>query len=132
MIAVERLFAATLPGQGFLSEIRSDESLSGCQIQTVGVRQAPRHRVNGQVFIDGMLATLRDISVTGAHVVSMSPLKPVERLYLAMEAGGAPLTAFTVWVQYELPKEGPVYRAGLEFAASAAAAVADYVAELTD
>ena len=127
VIAVERRFAATLPGQGFLSQIRSDESLAGCQVQTVGVRQALRHRVNEQVFIDGMPAKLLDISVTGARVVSNSPMQPVQRLHLSMEPGGAPLTAFTVWVQYELPKEGPRYRAGVEFAASAAPAVIDYV-----
>ena len=130
VIAVERLFAATLSGQGLLRQIRGDESLAGCQIQTVGVRQAPRHRVNQQVFIDEVPATLLDISVTGAHVVSTTPLTPLQRLQLAMEAGGVPLTAFTVWVQYELPKEGPLYRAGLEFAASAAPAIADYVSEL--
>jgi hypothetical protein len=35
-----------------------------------------------------------------------------------------------VWVQYELPKEGPRYRAGIQFADSAAAAVAEYISEV--
>ena len=130
LIAVERMFAATPPGQGFLRQIRSDESLAACQIRTVGVRQAPRHRVNAPVSIDGTPATLFDISVTGANVVGTLPIRPSQRLHLSMQAGGPLLTAMTVWVQYELPAEGAQYRAGVEFTASAAAAVADYVAAL--
>jgi hypothetical protein len=97
----------------------------------VAVRQSQRHRLVEPVFIDGSAGTLLDISTTGAHVLGTSPIQPAQRVYLAMKPGAPPLTAFAVWVQYELPKEGPQYRAGVEFTASAAAAVADYVAELT-
>ena len=125
------MFAASLPGQGFLSQIKSDPNLASCEIQTVGIRLSPRHKVNERVFIDNAPGTLVDISSTGAHVVCECSLKPGQRLFMTLHSGNPPLTAFAVWVQFEIPREGPRYRAGVEFAASAALPVAQYISGLS-
>jgi hypothetical protein len=131
IIAVEREFAASPIGQVFLQTVRADEALAGCQIQTVGVRRSQRYRVKERVLLDGTSAMLLDISTTGAHVIGPAVLKPSQQLNLALRAGSVPLPAVAVWVQYELPKEGPRYRAGIQFADSAATAVAEYISEMT-
>jgi hypothetical protein len=130
IIAVEREFAASPAGQALLKQILADSNLATCQIQNVGVRRSLRYRVNERVLLDGATATLVDISTTGAHIVSPAALKPTQELYVALRLDSTPLLAVAVWVQYELPREGPQYRAGIQFAASAAAAVAEYIAEM--
>ena len=131
IVAVEREFGGSPAGQALVNEIIADDTLSTCQIQLVGVRRSLRHKVNERVLLDGTTATLLDISRTGAHVVSASALKPTQELYLALRNDSQPLLAVAVWVQYELPSEGPQYRAGIQFAPSAAAAVAKYLSEMT-
>ena len=128
LIALERTFALSLLGQSFLSHVKSDDRLAGCAIQLVGIRQSPRYRINAPIFIDGVPGVLIDISATGAQVGSALPLP--HRLHVLLRMAAAPLTAFVVRLSPEAPKEGPRHRAGVEFGASAALAVADYVSEL--
>jgi hypothetical protein len=130
IIALERSFASSPAGRNLLRAIRQNDALATCQIQTVGVRRSHRYRVNERVLLDGESATLLDISVTGAHVVCPAALKPTQQVNLALRLDSPPLAAETVWVQYELPKEGPRYRAGIRFADSAAASVAEYISEM--
>ena len=130
IIAIEREFGASPTGQAFIKHIIGDSNLSSCQIQMVGVRRSERYKLNEPVLLDGTTATLLDISTTGAHVVSPAALKPTQELYVALRMDSTPLPAVAVWVQYELPSEGPQYRAGIQFAPSAAAAVAEYIAKL--
>jgi hypothetical protein len=130
IIALEREFAASPPGQAFLKQITREDTVAKCQIQMVGVRRSQRYRVNERVLLDGETATLLDISPTGAHVVSTLTLKPTQELYLTLRLDTPPLLAVAVWVQYELPAEGPQYRAGIQFAPSAAAQVAEYIADM--
>lgn len=130
IVAVEREFGVSPAGQALIAQVLADETLSSCQIQMVGVRRSQRFKVNQPVLLDGTTATLLDISMTGAHVVSPAALKPTQELYVALRVDSTPLPAVAVWVQYELPREGPQYRAGIQFAPSAAAAVAEYISQM--
>ena len=129
IVAIEREFGASPAGQALVKQIIADDTLSSCQIQMVGVRRSQRYKVNEPVLLDGTTATLLDISTTGAHVLSPSALKPTQELYVALRIDSTPLPAVAIWVQYELPREGPQYRAGIQFAPSAAAAVAEYISQ---
>ena len=84
-----------------------------------GTRRAPRVRiVDGvDVVIDGNVATLVDLSVIGAQVVSPTILKPNQRIRMTMGDANKPLrfSAAVAWASFELAKTGPRYRAGLEF-----------------
>jgi len=84
-----------------------------------GTRRAPRVRiVDGvEVLIDGNTATLVDLSIVGAQVVSATILKPNQRVRMSINHGKTPLrfSAGVAWASFELAKTGPRYRAGLEF-----------------
>lgn len=132
VIAVERTFAASDQGQAFLKRIKSDRKLAGCHIQWVGIRRAPRYRLNDTpaVLVDGEAAVLLDISTTGAHVVSRTTLKPKQRVRLGLPEGAQPVTANVVWAHFELPDDGARYRAGLEFVTTASPVVEAFVRSL--
>jgi hypothetical protein len=99
-----------------------------------GTRRAPRTRVidNVEVMIDGNPATLVDISVIGAQVVSVTILKPNQRVRMSLPdpTGAIRLTAGVAWASFEMPKAGPRYRAGLEFFDAEADAVAAWTAKV--
>jgi PilZ domain len=84
-----------------------------------GTRRAPRVRIveGVEVAIDGNVATLIDLSVIGAQVVSPTILKPNQRVRISMGEANKPLrfSAGVAWASFELAKTGPRYRAGLEF-----------------
>jgi hypothetical protein len=84
-----------------------------------GTRRAPRVRiVDGvEVGVDGNVATLVDLSVIGAQVVSSTILKPNQRVRISMGEGSKPLrfNGAVAWASFELGKTGPRYRAGIEF-----------------
>jgi PilZ domain len=84
-----------------------------------GTRRAPRVRIveGVEVAIDGHVATLVDLSVIGAQVVSPTILKPNQRVRMSMGDVNKPLrfSAGVAWASFELAKTGPRYRAGLEF-----------------
>jgi len=84
-----------------------------------GTRRAPRVRIveGVEVAIDGNVATLVDLSVIGAQVVSPTILKPNQRIRMSMGEANKPLrfSAAVAWASFELAKTGPRYRAGLEF-----------------
>ena len=85
-----------------------------------GTRRAPRFRiVDGvEVMVDGNAATLIDLSLVGAQVVSSSSLKPNQRIRVSIgDNGKRPLriSAGVAWAFFELAKTGPRYRAGIEF-----------------
>jgi len=95
-----------------------------------GTRRAPRIPiVDGvHVIIDGNVATLVDLSVIGAQVVSPTILKPNQRVRIAMGEATKPLrfSAAVAWASFELAKTGPRYRAGLEFVDADADAVQQF------
>jgi hypothetical protein len=84
-----------------------------------GTRRAPRFGVaNGvEVLIDGNPASLVTVSAVGAEVVSASILKPNQRVRIWLHDPARPIrfSGAVVWAQFEIPKEGPRYRAGIEF-----------------
>jgi len=84
-----------------------------------GTRRAPRFKiVDGvEVMVDGNAATLIDLSAVGAQVVSVTILKPNQRVRMSIVDGKKPLrfSAGVAWASFELAKSGPRYRAGIEF-----------------
>jgi hypothetical protein len=60
---------------------------------------------------------LINLSVVGAQVVSPTILKPNQRVRMVLQDPGGPLRcmAGVAWAAFEMPKSGPVYRAGIEF-----------------
>jgi hypothetical protein len=72
---------------------------------------------NIDVLIDGNPATLLDISVVGAQVVSLSSLRPNQRVRMSLLEMARPLrfSGVVAWALFEMPKEGPRYRAGIDF-----------------
>jgi hypothetical protein len=85
-----------------------------------GTRRAPRFRIVPQleVMIDGNPATLIDLSVFGAQVVSASVLKPNQRVRMALndDQMSVRINCSVAWASFEIPpKSGPRYRAGIEF-----------------
>lgn len=84
-----------------------------------GTRRAPRVKVvdGVEVLIDGSPATLVDLSVVGAQVVSPTILKPNQRVRMILPDEERPIrcVAGVAWAAFEMPKSGPRYRAGIEF-----------------
>lgn len=84
-----------------------------------GTRRAPRFAVAKgiEVMIDGNPASLINLSVVGAQVVSPTILKPNQRVRMTLLDLDGPIRvmAGVAWAAFEMPKSGPVYRAGIEF-----------------
>lgn len=84
-----------------------------------GTRRAPRFRMASgiEVQIDGNPATLVDLSIVGAQVVSPTILRPNQRIRVTLPNGGKPLrlSGAVAWASFEIPKGGVRYRAGIEF-----------------
>jgi hypothetical protein len=84
-----------------------------------GTRRAPRVKiVDGvEVMIDGSPATLIDLSVAGAQVISLTILRPNQRVRMTLPDEERPIRciAGVAWAAFEMPKTGPRYRAGIEF-----------------
>lgn len=84
-----------------------------------GTRRAPRFIVAKgiEVTIDGNPAALINLSVVGAQVVSPTILKPNQRVRMTLPDPEGPIRvmAGVAWAAFEMPKSGPVYRAGIEF-----------------
>jgi hypothetical protein len=84
-----------------------------------GTRRAPRVKiVDGvEVLVDGNTATIVDLSIVGAQLVSLTILRPNQRVRLSIAHGHKPLriNAGVAWASFELAKTGPRYRAGVEF-----------------
>jgi pyruvate/2-oxoglutarate dehydrogenase complex dihydrolipoamide acyltransferase (E2) component len=84
-----------------------------------GTRRAPRFNVIGgiEVLIDGKPATLINLSVVGAQVVSPTILRPNQRVRMVLPDSERQLrfAAGIAWAAFEMPKAGPHYRAGIEF-----------------
>jgi hypothetical protein len=85
-----------------------------------GTRRAARCRMAPEleVVVDGNPATLVDLSMAGAQVVSATILRPNQRVRIALadDTGTLRFSAAVAWAAFELPpKTAPQYRAGLEF-----------------
>ena len=96
-----------------------------------GTRRAPRFRIAGSVgiLVDGNAASLVDLSTLGAQVVSVTILKPNQRVRMSLSDAHATLrfNASVAWASFEIPpKSGPRYRAGIEFLDADGAAMDAY------
>ena len=96
-----------------------------------GTRRAKRFRIGGQVdvLVDGNIATLVDLSVVGAQVISATILKPNQRVRMALpdEMDTMRFNTTIAWASFEIPPQsGPRYRAGIEFVNAEASAVGTF------
>ena len=144
VVTFERMFAVTPRGVAMINRIKSDPALRDSEIRVLahdsdyqrvvpravpakapaldqrGTRRAPRFKMapNVTAQVAGKTATLIDLSVVGAQIVSPAALKPNQQVAVALPAGAgsAPFTASVVWTSFEIPPGGaPRYRAGLDF-----------------
>ena len=98
-----------------------------------GTRRAPRFKIPDgvEVTIDGNAATLMDLSVIGAMVVSPTTLKPNQRIRMSLPQEPRPIrfSAGVAWAAFEMPKgkPAPQYRAGIEFFDADADAVLKFI-----
>jgi hypothetical protein len=100
-----------------------------------GTRRAPRFpaRPGVEIQLDGNAATVVDVSVVGAQVLSPTILRPNQKVRVTI-AGDDAQTRFRgaiAWAKFELPKPdgAPRYRAGVEFMNADAAAVDEFCAK---
>ncbi|MEO8258587.1 MAG: PilZ domain-containing protein [Acidobacteriota bacterium] len=96
-----------------------------------GTRRAPRYRIDGEmeVILDGNRATLVDLSTIGAQVLSVTIVKPNQKLRMTIADDLATLrvNAIVAWAFFEMPpKVAPRYRAGIEFLDANAAEIDAY------
>jgi len=84
-----------------------------------GTRRAPRVAITREiaVLIDGNPATLINISVVGAQVTTPLALRPNQRVRISLEEAERPVrfNGVVAWATYEMAKDGPRYRAGINF-----------------
>src|SRR5262245_7404201 len=95
-----------------------------------GTRRAVRFRMaeGTELQIDGALAKVVDLAALGAQILSLSPLKPQQRVRvtLADDVGIVRFNAVVAWATFEIPKGVSRYRVGLEFKDADAKAVEGY------
>ena len=117
IIALEREFASSRRGVALMNRIKADPSLATSEVRIVYSRRAPRFRVSSMhAIIDGNPALVIDISMIGAQVVSATALRPNQRIRMALEGDQRlRFNAAVAWAAFELPPEGPRYRAGIQF-----------------
>ena len=143
VVAFERIFAVTPRGAAMINRIKTDPALRDSEIRVLahdsdyqrvvprgpsaaakpaldqrGTRRAPRFKMapNVTARVDGKNATVVDLSVVGAQVVSPAALKPNQQVSVALQTDADSFTASVVWTSFEIPPgSGPRYRAGLDF-----------------
>ena len=118
LIALERDFAQSRRGLALVNRIKADPALASTEIRIVYSRRAPRFKVSREtrVVIDGNPANVVDISMVGAQVISDTALRPNQRVRMSLDGDlSVRFNANVAWSNFELPAEGPRYRAGIQF-----------------
>jgi len=154
VVALERLFAVTPRGVALINRIKADPSLRSSEIRVIehnsdysrvvprpsaaaeppldqrGTRRAPRVRIADKVtvIVDANLATLVDLSIVGAQVITSSALKPDQRAEVAFNDAVARVKceATVIWTSFQMSDAGPRFRAGLDFVDPDAKALGEY------
>ncbi|MGH9410441.1 MAG: PilZ domain-containing protein [Vicinamibacterales bacterium] len=95
-----------------------------------GTRRAPRHRIRTgiELQLDGNPASVIDLSMVGAQVISSTILRPNQKVRIALPSDDLTLRfrGAVAWAKFELPiapSTAPQYRAGIEFADADARAI---------
>jgi len=105
------------------------------KLDQTGTRRAERFVVRRavEVLIDGNPATLVNISLVGAQVLSASLLRPNQRVRMSLVDATRPMrfNGVIAWAAFEMPKEGPRYRAGVNFYDAAPDMVARFIETIT-
>jgi hypothetical protein len=149
-LVLEREFSQSSRGTAMLDRLSSDPAFASTEILVVsgdsvapfsaaqeapaapaqdwrGTRRVPRIRMKAgiELQIDNTPAQLVDLSTLGAQVISSAPLKPNQRVRVALPGDAVRMVASVAWANFELPKGRPTpqYRAGLEFASPDARAL---------
>lgn len=98
-----------------------------------GTRRAPRFRVRSgvEIQLDGNPASVIDVSIVGAQVLSPTILRPNQRVRVTLPADDATMRfrGAIAWAKFELPRPpaaAPHYRAGVEFLDADAAAMDEF------
>ena len=106
---------------------RDQELMMNLVVKLVSLPLTKRRRVTAQV--DGNAASLVDLSVSGAHVLSPTILKPNRHVRFAFTDAAHPMRcrAVVVWATFEIPKGVARYRAGLELFDADPAAVTRFI-----
>lgn len=156
IVALERLFAATPRGAALINRIKSDPTLLESEIHVLahdsdyarvvprgqkpptdtidqrGTRRVPRIKIGEKVLavVDKARAAVVDLSTLGAQVISPTPLKPNQRVRMALNDPVATVEfeATVAWAAVHTPPSGATrYRAGLEFVAADPAGVEAFI-----
>jgi hypothetical protein len=99
-------------------------------LDQIGTRNAPRFKVADgiEVEIDGNPATLVNLSVSGAQVISPTILKPNQRVRFIMSTKPPiRLKAAVAWASFEIPKGSARYRAGIQLFGADPAAMMRFI-----
>jgi hypothetical protein len=111
------------------------EAPPAARLDRTGTRRAERVAISRsvEVLIDGNPATLVNISIVGAQVVSPSLLRPNQRVRMSLVDEARPIrfNGVVAWAAFEMPKEGPRYRAGVNFYDAAPDMVARFIESIT-
>ena len=98
---------------------RSGNPPAQAPLDLTGTRRAPRFAIqdNVNVEIDGNAATLVNLSLVGAQVLSAAIIRPNQRVRFVFtdERSAARIRGVVASVSVELSKGVPHYRAGIEF-----------------
>jgi hypothetical protein len=104
----------------------------GAQTKGTNTRRASRFRIleSLNAVVENRQATLVNISVLGAQVVSQPSLKPTQKVKIVLPDADETLrlAADVAWVRFEQSQPGaaPHYRAGMEFTDAAQEILEDY------
>ena len=108
------------------------EPVTAAPLDGYGTRRADRYtmRPGVEIQLDGNPATVVDLSVLGAQVLSATILRPNQRVRISVPTDEFMMRfrGTITWAQFELPvpTEAPRYRAGIDFIDADAAAMQDY------
>ena len=134
IIALESEFATSRSGLALLNRIKGNSALANTEVRIVYSRRAPRFKVDAemQVIIDGNPARVVDLSMVGAQVISTASLRPNQRIRMSLGGDqGLRFNAAVAWASFELPAEGPRYRAGVNFQDANAAVITRLLETIT-
>lgn len=102
---------------------------SNAPLDEAGTRRAPRIEIKDgvELMADGNPATLINLSLTGAQIVSKTVLKPNQRVRLIFGEGSSAIrcNGSIAWAAFEMPRgSSPQYRAGVGFIVADTEAIA--------